>query len=100
MPPLETQMVEPDQDCGFSSAGFSVDADCAGGLDLGPLPDIPSLKPRTPSPSPRINSGILRPPKRISTTTRMISQCIGNSILPPALSYSYPESSTFSAGRN
>src|SRR5262245_23165739 len=53
---------------------------------------MPSLNPRTPSPNPRISSGILRPPKRISTTTRMISQCIGNSILPPALCQ--PESST------
>src|ERR1700756_4412642 len=45
---------------------------------------MPSLKPRTPSPSPRISSGILRPPKRISTMTAIISQCIGNSIKPPA----------------
>src|SRR5260370_19318086 len=45
---------------------------------------MPSLKPRTPSPIPRINSGILRPPKRISTMTAIISQCIGNSIKPPA----------------
>src|SRR6266446_2889973 len=44
---------------------------------------MPSLNPRTPSPSPRISSGILRPPNRISTTTRIISQCIGNSMLPP-----------------
>src|SRR5882724_692490 len=45
---------------------------------------MPSLKPRTPSPIPRINSGILRPPKRMSTMTAIISQCIGNSIKPPA----------------
>jgi len=54
----------------FSSAGFSLElcAGCAGGCGwFAPL--MPSLKPRTPSPSPRINSGILRPPNRMSTTT-------------------------------
>src|ERR1700761_4052646 len=45
---------------------------------------MPSLNPRTPSPMPRISSGILRPPKSTRITTRMISQCIGNSISPPA----------------
>jgi len=29
---------------------------------------------------PRINSGILRPPNRTKMTTKIISQCIGNSI--------------------
>src|SRR5882724_6869474 len=48
---------------------------------------MPSLNPRTPSPRPRINSGILRPPNKINTTTRIISQWIGNSIKPPAPHY-------------
>src|ERR1051325_11596446 len=48
---------------------------------------MPSLNPRTPSPRPRINSGIFRPPNKISTTTRIISQWIGNSIKPPAPDY-------------
>src|SRR5258708_29333189 len=74
----------------FSSAGLSAGtAVCAGGVvdcDC-EAPCMPSLKPRTPSPRPRINSGILRPPKRISTTTRIISQCIGNSMKPPATAH-------------
>src|SRR4029077_1107658 len=48
---------------------------------------MPSLNPRTPSPRPRINSGIFRPPNKISTTTKIISQWIGNSIKPPAPDY-------------
>src|ERR1700730_2692434 len=50
---------------------------------------MPSLNPRTPSPIPRINSGILRPPNRTKMTTRIISQCIGNSITASCHSYNH-----------
>src|SRR6266516_1614018 len=61
----------------FSSEGFSVGVGagvCAGGAGVCELPDMPSLKLRMPSPNPFMTSGMRRPPKKISTTARTISQ--------------------------
>src|SRR5215470_6105282 len=38
---------------------------------------MPSLNPRTPSPSPRMSSGILRPPKSTRITMATINKCMG-----------------------
>jgi len=45
---------------------------------------MPSLNSRIPCPRPFINSGILRPPNRITTITRISNRCIGlNSMKTP-----------------
>lgn len=64
----------------FSSAGGCavVLEVCAGGAGGGGVvPDMPSLNPRTPSPSPRISSGIFLPPNSTRMTIATISKCIG-----------------------
>src|SRR5713101_3712233 len=61
----------------FSSEGFSVGVAagvCSGGAGVCELPDMPSLKLRMPSPNPFMTSGMRRPPKKIRTTARTISQ--------------------------
>src|ERR1700732_1498189 len=59
----------------FSSAGFSAGgaACCGGGVVVCDAPDIPSLKLRMPSPSPRASSGILRPPNKRRTIARTLT---------------------------
>lgn len=64
----------------FSSVGVEGGGFVAGfgfGFGFGWSPRMPSLNSRTPCPRPRITSGILRPPKSTSTTTAIISKCIG-----------------------
>jgi hypothetical protein len=59
----------------FSSTGFSgLCTGGAGGGGDGGEPLIPSLKLRMPSPNPFITSGMRRPPKKINTMAKTISQ--------------------------
>jgi hypothetical protein len=59
-------------------------AGVGGGVVAGVSPRMPSLKLRTPSPIPRMNSGIFFVPNSNTTTTAMISRCHGENSITAA----------------